>query len=99
MFNMNTIDKNKYYKEAESFLKENNLDFLIIDKERFGFLSKDNLVKIYFLPFSKKTVSDKELLRAKNFKNIVFTNDRFTKRKAGEPYQTRENGYLLLKIQ
>lgn len=99
MFNMDSIDKSVYYKKAEEFLNEHNLECFKIDKDRFGFLSRDNLIKVYFLPFCKKTVTNKELLKAKEIENIVFTNDRFSKRKAGEPYQTRENGYLLLKME
>lgn len=96
MVNMDTIDKNAYYKKAEEILKEQNLSSFKIDKDRIGFLSRDMFIKIYFLPFSKKTVSNEELLRAKKVENIVITNDRFSKRKAGEPYPTRENGYILL---
>lgn len=96
MVSMDALDKNAYYKKAEEILKEKNLNSFKIDKDRIGFLSRDMLIKIYFLPFSRKTVPNEELLRAKKVENIVITNDRFSKHRGGEPYPIRENGYMLL---
>ena len=93
---LDQIDKSKYYREAEQYLREENLDCFKIDKDRFAFLYNDGLVKLYFVPFYKKTVTREQLQRAKKNPLIVITNDRDTKRKKGEPEMTRENGYLLL---
>lgn len=95
-FDLDQIDKNKYFREAEKYLKDANLECFKIDRDRFAFMYNDGLIKIYFVPFYKKTVSKEQLLRAKANPQIVITNDRYTPRKRGEPEMTRENGHMLL---
>lgn len=98
MFNLDQIDKEKYYQEAEVYLKNNNLECLKIDRDKFSVLTKEGFVKIHFQPFYKKTVSKEQLLRAKRTPRIVITNDRYSSVKKGECGMTRENGHLLITL-
>ena len=86
--------KNAFYDMAEEYLAENDLECLKIDRDRFSYAGKEKIVKIYFLPFNKKTVSREQLARAKTLDKVVITNDRYSRQKPGTVIPTRENGYI-----
>lgn len=86
--------KATFYKQAEEYLAENDLECLKIDRDRFAYSGKDHIVKIYLLPFNKKTVSREQLARAKTLDKVVIMNDRYSRPKPGTVIPTRENEYI-----
>lgn len=86
--------KEIYYKMAEEYLVKHNLECIKIDRDKFAYSGKDKIVKISFLPFSKKTVSREQLAYAKTLEHVVITNDRYSRPKKGLVVPTRENGYI-----
>lgn len=98
MFDFSDESKRKYYDKANAILKENDLECLKIDTDQIAYLGKDKQIKIFLIPFTKKTVSSAALSRAKHCKDIVITNDRYSKTKQGTPKMMRENGHILLDL-
>lgn len=98
MFDFSEEKKEKYYLRAEMYLQENRLSCLKVDRDKFTVQGKEHLAKVYFVSFSKKTVTKKELEKAKTLDKIVITNDRTTKPKPGKPESIRENGYVELEL-
>ena len=90
--------KTRFYDMAEEYLAENDLECLKIDRDRFAYSGKEHIVKIFLLPFNKKTVSREQLARAKEMDNVVITNDRYSRHKPGTVIATRENGYVRFSV-
>ena len=97
MFDFAKDRKEKYYKKAEEILSEAGLNCFVINRDCFAIV-KNKEVKIYFIPFSKKTVSNEELARAKRIKNLHVVNDRNSKHDPLIGRPIRENAYILFEM-
>lgn len=98
MFDFSNQDKKeKYYKRGEAFLMENELTCFTVDRNSFGVM-QNIYARINLEPFSRKTVTKEELLRAKQTKPFVTVNDRFTRRNPMNASSLRENAYLVFEL-
>lgn len=95
MFSFSTEAKEKYYTRAEQYLVDNGIPCFLIDRERFGYLGREHVAKIYFVLFSSRMV---KLLSLKALDRVTITNDRFSRHKQGESKALRENGYIKLEM-
>lgn len=91
--------KESFYQKAEEYLEENGLECMKIDRTKFTYSGRDKEVRVYLLPFNKATVSREKLAHAKALKQVVITNDRYSKAKKGLVVPTRENGYIRFHVE
>ena len=98
MFDFSPEKKDKYYARGEQYLEDNAITYLHIDKTQFGVNGRTHEVRLYLIPFYRKTVTKAQLQHAKGLENIVITNDRFSRHKQGMPNPLRENGYIRLPL-
>ncbi len=98
MFDFNNQEKkDKYYRRAQEFLQEHELECFVIDRMQFG-VKKNTYARIDLELFSRKTVSRSELLKAKRLEPFVVVRDRYTRRRPMEAETTKEKAYLLFEL-
>lgn len=93
MFNFEKETKEKYFQKAEEILKAHELECFQIDRSRITVVKNEKL-KIYVVPFTKKNVTNTELAAVKAIPGFHIVNDRYTRHKPGREKPATENGYF-----
>lgn len=98
MFDFSKEKKEKYYKKAERILEEKELTCFGVDRERFG-VQRNEIVRVFVLPFSKKTITNHELAALKKIPGCVVVNDRYKRYSPGQNKPLFENAYIELQLE
>lgn len=97
MFDFKEKTKEKYYRRAERKLMAAGLECVSIDRTRIT-VAKNEMVKVYVTPFTKREVNREQLQQLKSIKGYVSIYDRTKKVKAGGEKPLREDGYFLFDL-
>lgn len=98
MFDFKQETKDKYFNKAAGLLKAEELECFVVDKKIITII-KNEKVKIYVEPFNKKTVSNKELSKAKRLPWFLVINDRYKRTPMGKEKERFEHAYILLDLE
>lgn len=98
MFDFSEEKKEKYYQKVERILEEKELTCFGVDRERFG-VQRNEVVKVFVTPFSKKTVSNHELALLKKIQGCTVVNNRYKRYKPGQNKPLFENAYFELQLE
>lgn len=97
MFNFTDESKKKYFAKARSILEAAGLSCFEIDERKIT-VARDSLVKVYLMPFNKRTVSREQLSMAKKLPEFKVINDRYQKVKKGTMPPIAEHAYIEIEI-